>query len=136
MAPFFLLNGLRVRCPSNLRNLRTFSLAFVWFCLNESTITGYQIQLTSRRCPTGRSISNVGVKKFWFSRPSQLHPLCTCVNRNDKIVFFIHVHIYCTRNGDHLILLIKTSNDHIYGMLPQTIINTFKKCKGKGLKRG
>ena len=37
----------------------------------------------------------------------------------------------CTCNGDHLNLLITTGNANRKGILSQTIINTFKKCKGR-----
>ena len=39
-----------------------------------------------------------------------------------------------TRNGDHLILSIKTGNAHKVRILSQTTINSFKKSEGKGLK--
>ena len=45
---------------------------------------------------------------------------------------FIHFHNSCTRNGDHLILLIKSANVHKGRMLSQSIINTFKKYEEEG----
>ena len=43
---------------------------------------------------------------------------------------FMYFHDSHTRNGDHLIPLVKTGNAHEEKMLPQTIINIFKKCEG------
>ena len=56
------------------------------------------------------------------------------MNRNEKLINLLHFHNSCTRNGDHLILSIKTGNAHKQIMLPQTIINTFKKCKEEGIE--
>ena len=44
----------------------------------------------------------------------------------------MHFHNSCTRNGDHLIPLINTGIAHKERTMPQTIINTFKKCGGEG----
>ena len=38
--------------------------------------------------------------------------LCTCVNRNETIVFFMDIHNFCTGNRDHLTLLISIDNIH------------------------
>ena len=62
-------------------------------------------------------------------------PATPLVNRNHKIVFFMHIHDSCTCNGDNLNLLIKTGNVHKQRILPQTTINTCKKYeRGQGLK--
>ena len=47
----------------------------------------------------------------------------------EKLIFFLHFHHSCTRNVDHSILLIKTSNAHQVKMLSQTTINNFKNCE-------
>ena len=46
----------------------------------------------------------------------------------------MHIHISCTRNDDNLILLIKTANAHKRRILPQTIIDTCKRYKEKGIQ--
>ena len=43
---------------------------------------------------------------------------------------FMHLCNFHARNGDHLILLIKTGNAHEEKMLPQTVISIYKKCEG------
>ena len=58
------------------------------------------------------------------------YPLCTCVNRNDKGVFFLHIYDCCTRNSDNLILLSKSGNANKERIWSYTIINTLKKCQG------
>ena len=77
-------------------------------------------------------------QKYRFSRLRPLHPLCICVNRNGKILLFTHIHNsnnynYCTRNDDHLILLLWTGNAYKEKILLQNTINTFNKSKGEGL---
>ena len=52
------------------------------------------------------------------------------MNRKEEIVFFMHIHNSCTRNGDHPTPLIKTGNAHKNGMLSQTIIHTFRSFEG------
>ena len=52
------------------------------------------------------------------------------MNRKEKLITFMHFHNPCTCDGDHLILLINTGNAHKGRVLPQTIVDTFKKCKG------
>ena len=47
---------------------------------------------------------------------------------------FMHFQNSCTRNGDHLIFLIKTDKAHKQRILLQTIVSTFKKCEGETLK--
>ena len=57
------------------------------------------------------------------------------MNSNEMFINFMYY--FCnfpTRNGDHLILLIKTGNAHEERILPQTIINVFKKCLGGGIE--
>ena len=49
---------------------------------------------------------------------------------------FMHFQNSCTRNGDHLIFLIKTDNTHKQKILLQTIISTFKKCEEEALISG
>ena len=46
----------------------------------------------------------------------------------------MHFHNFYTRCDDNLILSINTGNAHKEIILPQTIINTFKKCKGEASK--
>ena len=53
------------------------------------------------------------------------------MNSNKKFMFFVLLLKSCSRNCDDLILLIKTGNAHLERMLSSTIINTFKKCKGR-----
>ena len=45
------------------------------------------------------------------------------MNRNDKILFFMHIHNSGTHNGDHLILLIMTGNAH---KLPPKFLRNLK----------
>ena len=73
-----------------------------------------------RHRPAGPSISNVGVKNISAAGQARFH-------RNDKIVFFMHIHNSCTRDDDHLIFLIKTDDAHKGRILPPTTINTFKR---------
>ena len=47
---------------------------------------------------------------------------------------FMHFYISRTRNGDHLILLIKAGNAHEEKMLPPHIIDIFKKCPEEGIE--
>ena len=53
-----------------------------------------------------------------------------CVNNNEKL-FFFYFHNSYTRNGDHLIFLIKTGNAHEERTLLQAIIDTLKECEGE-----
>ena len=46
----------------------------------------------------------------------------------------MHIYDCCTRNGDHLVLLINTGNVHKQRILSLTTINTFYKSKGKGIE--
>ena len=46
----------------------------------------------------------------------------------------MHIHNSYTYSGDHPNLLIKTRNAHKERILPQTTINTFKKCQEEELK--
>ena len=43
----------------------------------------------------------------------------------------MHIQNCCTRNGDHLNLLIKSGNGHKQRILAQTTINTFKSMRGR-----
>ena len=46
----------------------------------------------------------------------------------------MHIHNCCANDGEYLILLIKTGNAHKQRIMLQTIINTFKKYKGRGIE--
>ena len=46
----------------------------------------------------------------------------------------MHFYNFCTFNGYHFILSIKTGNDHKYRMLPPTLITTCKMCERKGIE--
>ena len=46
----------------------------------------------------------------------------------------MHIHNSCTRNGNNLNLLIKTSRVDKERMLPQTTVSICKKYEGEGLK--
>ena len=45
----------------------------------------------------------------------------------------MHFQNSCTSNGDCLILLINTGDAYKVGILSQTVIKSFKKCKGGGI---
>ena len=59
--------------------------------------------------------------------PSLIVHLC---EQKQKKLFFMSIHNSCTLNGDNIDLLIKTGNAQKCRMLPQTTVNTFKKCHG------
>ena len=42
----------------------------------------------------------------WF------HQSGTCMNRNQEILFCVHIHISCTPNRDYLNLIVNTGNAH------------------------
>ena len=63
---------------------------------------------------------------------AEVSPSCTLATETKKIVLFMHILIWCTRNGHHLNFSIQTGKAHKERMMPQAIVNTFKKCEGGG----
>ena len=68
-----------------------------------------------------------------YSRLHRLHPLDSCVNRNEKIVLFMDFHNSCTHNGNHLTVLINAGNAHKQRMLSQTTVSfiLLENCVGE-----
>ena len=99
----------------------------------QQSCSSKDILITSRPRLPGPLISNVEV-----NNNASTGVLAASIGRNrdnnEKIIFFIYFHNSCIRNGEHLILLIKTGNVHKEIMLSHAIINTFKKCEGEKLK--
>ena len=50
--------------------------------------------------------------KISVQPPAPASPIVHVCEQTQQNVFFVHTHNSCTRNGDNLILLIKTDNDH------------------------
>ena len=51
-----------------------------------------------------------------------------------KNLLLMHIHNCCTRNGEHLVLFIKTGDAHKEIILLPTTVNTFKKYDGGGIE--